>query len=360
MASSIPSAASTAANARDGAGVMARNDETAGRGVGDGSGLAGSATDACTQGVVGGMMARRWPGAPALVRAHQPGDNAPCRPPAVVGSAHQRSSVMARRRLLSKFRRALRRRRRAQLAPVVGEEPAEAEDWSAAAGKQAPGEPLVAEQTQESPRTNTLAVQDEKVDQLIEAMDRPRQQFEALLHELTTLPGRAEELMTAMKSQADSVSRVHEALAALTTETDRSLGSLSEHAQKQTDLTNQIREALTTLTTQTTQNLQALSEYARKESDTLEKISTELSASRDEIGLALGKLTSGVQDLSSTSHIQAENTRRMHETVAETSDNLIQSMKARSRRLTWLLTAILVMLALLVVAAAVGIYLALV
>ena len=267
---------------------------------------------------------------------------------------------MAKRRLLSKFRRAFGRRRKVAATPAAGEEPGGTEEPPASGENQASGEPLAAEGSPGSYQTDTLAVQDEKVDQLIEAMDRPRQQFEALLREFTALPGRAEELMAAMRSQADSVSGVHQALAALTTQTDRSLGTLSEHAQKQTDSTNQVREALTALTTQATENLGALSEYAQKQSDALEKMCTEFSASREEIGPALGRLTGGVRDLSRSSDIQAENTRRMGEIVAETSDSVIQSMKARSRRLTGLLTGILLMLALLVVAASVGIYLALV
>jgi len=54
---------STASNARDGAGTMARNDETAGGGGGDGAGLPGSTMDARMQDTLGGIMARQRPDA---------------------------------------------------------------------------------------------------------------------------------------------------------------------------------------------------------------------------------------------------------------------------------------------------------
>ncbi len=202
-------------------------------------------------------------------------------------------------------------------------------------------------------------VADEKVDQLIEAMDAPRQQFEILLREFAALPEKADKLIAAGQSQTEAADRIREAVAGLGTKTEEGLAAVSEHAERQMELAAGIRDGVRELREQNEQGLGALGKRAEQQAGLLVKIEQALEAAREpqaKMLAAIEGMSGKIEDTSRSSAAQAEEVRQMGQSVTKATGDLSESMKAGSRRVTMLLMGILAALVLLVVAVVAGIF----
>ncbi|MBL7133430.1 MAG: hypothetical protein ISS78_04975 [Phycisphaerae bacterium] len=253
-------------------------------------------------------------------------------------------------RLLEKLKRLFTRWHRPESAATTPEQPPTGyEPWTD------PG----AQATPEAPAVPTQAAgAEEKMDQLISAIDARRQQLENLLREFAALPEKAEKLIAAGQSQVQAGNRAYEVLAELKGHAEQNLAALSEQTQRQAESAERIREAVTELRAQSQQGLGVLSEQAQKQAELLVNIQNALDASREpqaNMVATLERISSSVEDASRSSAAQADEARQMRKSLTEASEDLSRSMNVRWRRVTMLLMGILAALALVIVAVVVGI-----
>ncbi len=170
--------------------------------------------------------------------------------------------------------------------------------------------------TEAETMSNQLAAAQENVDPPISGMDALREQFENLVRELAALPEKGDRLIAAGKSQAESASRVHQALTELKSHAEQGLAALNDHTQKQTESVDQIRRALTGLGAQTKQGvnwlgrafgalarlractedgLGALSEETQKQTESAERIREAVIQLRGQNEQGLGVLSQWAQ-----------------------------------------------------------------